>query len=241
MADTPAANSMLYDPVANRNITISYDQPLCPYHYKIADLVDQFSTDGHESILDVGCGVGNSLAAIEQLNRNFELTIADVDPRCLSATRAKVPVVRSHQLGSSDDLDQVEGQFDVILLSHVLQYDENPTNTMKQLLNKLRPNGFIVVATPNPLSLPILFNSLLRRDYAKGTAFIWDRSVFKNFLTNVVGSEAYTVTEDYVPLPAITKFGLFRPIERWLARILPWFAFSIIVVLGNEPRDGRED
>lgn len=223
---------LLYDEASQDNITIDYDQRPCPYHTKIAELVCRHASERQHTVLDVGCGPGNTLAEIERLRPGFDFTIADIDPHCLRLAQEKIPVSASYRVGSCRDLRQIDERFDVILLSHVLQYDNDPVSTMQRLLGMLRPGGFVVAATPNPAALPILMNNLLRRDYCKGNAFIWDRSVFKNFLINIVGAEVHAMSEDYVPLPLLTRYRAFRPLETGLARLLPWFAFSVIAVLG---------
>ena len=137
------------------NITLDYDQTVCPYHRVIADLVTKHALGNQTSILDLGCGVGNTLLEIQRRDDRFKFTIADVDEQCLEITQQRVDrdCDKIH-LESAADVQRIDRQFDVVLLSHVLHYDPQPRRTIAKIFSMLRPDGFLAVSYTH-LTLPM--------------------------------------------------------------------------------------
>jgi len=96
----------------------------------------------------------------------------------------------------------------------------------------LSPGGILVLAVPNPLRPTVIWRSILRQNYAnRGHVCAWDRSHWMNFLENILQLNVLCYSQDYVPVPFLRKFSLFRPLEELIAQILPWFAYSNIAVI----------
>ena len=57
---------------------------------------------------------------------------------------------RSVVVGNLDqNLDDVNGQFDAVLMSHILEHLADPKEVVAQAINLLNPGGLLVAAVPN--------------------------------------------------------------------------------------------
>ncbi len=216
----------------DKNITISYQQPVRPYHTMVAELAVDLTKDNQKDLLDLGCGTGNTLVELEKLSSKFNVAITDVDQKCLDLTCKRVDVKHNLLMTSIDDIINDGKKYDVILISHVLHYDPNPTYTMKELLKLLNEDGMIIIAVANAMNLNKIFNNLRRKQFSQGV-FTWDRSTFNNFIENLVGGKIVKWKFDYVPLPLVRSYRVFDSFGKFLARIFPWLSFSVIAVIKN--------
>lgn len=212
-----------------RNFTIDYDQMPRPYHSVIAEIVSA-AAHKHPSILDMGSGVGNTLAEIERLGTPFLATAADIDPECLRRTQARFPEARTLLLDAPHDIYSVSDHYDVVVLSHVLQYDHDPVRLLRHLLSLLRPDGYLVVAIPN-LVTPARFAAYCRNISGAQGVYYWDQQSFSKFVTDVVGATVVEVHSDYVPLPGENRATALTKIGRKLVKRLPLLSFSTICVV----------
>lgn len=94
----------------------------------------------NKTILDFGCGNGGFLSRAKRL-----ATLAvGVEPE----QRLKT-YFQEEQLQIFSDFTEVNQNFDVITLFHVLEHLPDPMNTLKQLSSKLNPQGCIIIEVPN--------------------------------------------------------------------------------------------
>lgn len=213
------------------NIHVPYDQQVRPYHKKIAQLVKKY-TEGNSDLLDIGGGVGHLASKIRSICPLMKLTVADIDDVTLELTKTRVNNVITLKINDVSDLYEQDVQYDVIVLSHVLEHLTNPYDSLRGIYSILRKGGILIIAVPNPLELPVLFNSLRRKNYVnRGHAYAWDRSHWINFLENIVGYTVVEYTEDFVPIPGLRTSRMFEGLQVMLTRVLPWFSHSHIAVI----------
>ena len=213
----------------NKNITISYDQKIQPYHPLIAKLANENATNNQRRVLDIGCGTGNTLIELAKINNQFKFYITDVDAECLRITKERVPVEESYLTGKPDAVVTDGKTYDIILMSHILQYDPMAADTVQKLLSQLNSDGFIIIAISNVVTPTKILNNLRKRQYSEGI-YTWDRSTFHNFI-KASGGEVIEWAYDYVPLPMLNKISIFKKIAIQLAKIIPWLSFSVIAVI----------
>jgi 2-polyprenyl-3-methyl-5-hydroxy-6-metoxy-1,4-benzoquinol methylase len=100
-------------------------------------------------ILDLGCGYGflaDALAA-----EGHDVTGIDPDFRAIHAARARQG--GAHFIcGGIDSLEDSVGQFDWILLYHVLEHLPHPVESLTRLRRLLRPGGQLLIEVPNLLN-----------------------------------------------------------------------------------------
>jgi ubiquinone biosynthesis O-methyltransferase len=100
-------------------------------------------------ILDVGCGNGSQLSLpLAQLG--FQLTGIDTDERSIAKARSLAGGIKSAQFvcGRLDELPP-QDQFDVVLLSEVLEHLSEPEELLSMSVSRMRGDSVLIVTVPN--------------------------------------------------------------------------------------------
>ena len=96
-------------------------QHLGPVHrHQRAALVSLVAKLGVRSVLDVGCGSGENLAALVQTMPHLALSGADVSPQALALAARRVPNARLHELDAQRD--KLDERFDLVIASQVIEH-----------------------------------------------------------------------------------------------------------------------
>ncbi|MGD0091380.1 MAG: class I SAM-dependent methyltransferase [Planctomycetota bacterium] len=101
-------------------------------------------------MLDVGCGNGSLLRTVNSLRPRWQLAGFDVHDRFRAAVE-NVPGVREFYSGS---VEQVGRAFDLISLTYVIEHLFEPLAVVRQLRQKLKPGGKLLIHTSNYLENP---------------------------------------------------------------------------------------
>ena len=98
-------------------------------------------------LLEIGCGSGWQLEFLRQLG----WTVEGLD---LDATAVKVASARGLRvhLGSLNEQNFPENSFDAVVSSHVIEHVHDPVGLLKECRRILRPDGKLVIITPNVAS-----------------------------------------------------------------------------------------
>lgn len=219
-------------PKARPNPHISYGQELVPWHYVIADLVREYGREDGR-LIEVGCGMGQILAEVAARCPQIRLIGADIDPECVRSTSEMVALEQGIVVTPEMDLGRdFAGEFDVLILSHILEHTPAPVDFLRRHLALLKPGGIAVLAVPNPVRPMVIWGNIRRRHYVnRGHVCAWDRSHWMNFLECVMGLEVLTYASDSVPLGRIAAVPGMKAVERWLAKVVPWLSCSNIAVV----------
>jgi 2-polyprenyl-3-methyl-5-hydroxy-6-metoxy-1,4-benzoquinol methylase len=100
-------------------------------------------------LLDVGCGDGSFLQAMEQ--RGWQVTGVDPDPAAAAVAGARIK--GGVHAGYLETLSLPAGWFRAITLRHVIEHTTRPVKLLSECLRLLEPRGRLVVVTPNADSL----------------------------------------------------------------------------------------
>jgi SAM-dependent methyltransferase len=99
--------------------------------------------------LDVGCGMGGYLLAAQQLGFQTIGFEPSTDHAHLAKDILNLPVINDYFSSEA-----VSGkQFDLIMLSHVIEHIYKPQDLISMLVAALKPGGVLVVVTPNSDSI----------------------------------------------------------------------------------------
>lgn len=127
------------------------------------------ATDGCE-LLDVGCGVGDFLGAMQA--RGWHARGVEPDPHAVEQARLRhgVDVIE----GYLDATPYGPASFDAITLWEVLEHVPQPVDTLRSAFELLKPGGVVVLSLPNRTAL----QAKLFRSYWIGYDFPRHFSVF---------------------------------------------------------------
>lgn len=95
-------------------------------------------------ILDIGCGNGDFVRLASLLG--WDAQGLDPDPSAVAAGRKAGLMVME---GGFPNVDMSDGQFDVVILSNVIEHVHDPVLALREVYRILKPSGRIWLATPN--------------------------------------------------------------------------------------------
>jgi len=219
-----------------KNVHIRYDnyEPK-RYHLVIAEKVYEYAPS-YGKVLDIGCGLGQILHRVHELNPTIELFAADIFQECLQITRDRVGKVQTilMQNGGFDAAGLGEG-YDACVMSHSLEHMTSPYDVLQNVMSIIRPGGYLILAVPNPVRPQVIIGNVSRKRYANlGHVYSWDRAHWMNFLENIGKFNVieYPVDEVHIFPPRISKrVRLLKWFEIGISGLFPWFSFSNIAVI----------
>jgi SAM-dependent methyltransferase len=185
-----------------------------------------------KTLLDYGCGRGESLALASQAG--FKAQGTDVDPKCVELSNRFAPACL---LNPADPLTQFgERSFDVVTCFHVLEHVENPRQTLSALGRIARE--YVVLAVPNLRYLYWLFKRRIDLDYVnEGHLQSWDHWHLRNLAERHCGLKLVEWGTDATILPVLSPLSqklLGSRATIWLERgpFRRLFPFHGVSVLG---------
>jgi SAM-dependent methyltransferase len=111
-------------------------------NFELLDLLS--SSPGR--ILDCGCGAGDNARILS--DRGWCVTGITIDPREQKTARQFCEAVYIADLENGLPPD-IDGEFDAILASHVLEHLARPERLLREVHERLSPGGVVAVALPN--------------------------------------------------------------------------------------------
>jgi SAM-dependent methyltransferase len=95
-------------------------------------------------LLDVGCGVGDLMAALERHGWD----VVGLEPSRVACSHAAGRGLEVH-CGTIDEAPWGDSTFDAIVFNHALEHIPNPEDALRRAAALLRPGGILAVAVPN--------------------------------------------------------------------------------------------
>lgn len=118
-----------------------------------------------KKFLDLGCGTG--WFSKEAVDRGARVTSLDVGPNLLGKTKERCKGKSKLVIGDALSLPFANDFFDIVLSSEVIEHTENPLKAISESIRVLRPEGILVLTTPNKFWYPAIFlaNKMNLRPY----------------------------------------------------------------------------
>lgn len=111
-------------------------------------------------VLDCGCGDGGNARILRERGWRVEgITISPEEARLASEHCERVHLADLEQGVPAE----VEGGFDVVLLSHVMEHLRGPERLLADVRKVLAPGGIVAVGLPNTLFFPYRLQLMLGR------------------------------------------------------------------------------
>ena len=115
-------------------------------------LLDALPVIHARSVIDLGCGPGNSTEVLAARFPQAQLAGIDSSPDMIAAAQARLPQIRFRVQEVQSWRDP--GPFDVILANAVLHWLPDHESLMPRLLQRLEPGGALAVQMPDNLDEP---------------------------------------------------------------------------------------
>lgn len=91
-------------------------------------------------ILDFGCGAGGFLKLI---NEQVEVAVG------VELDRVIRKAINEEGITCYENIDEIEGEYDVITMFHVVEHLTNPIEILQKIQKHLAPNGRLIIEVPN--------------------------------------------------------------------------------------------
>ena len=103
-------------------------------------------------VVDVGCGPGFLLQCLGDWFPTFELMGVDANERLLDVMRSRCKTAQGVK-GDASSLPLENVSCDVVFAFHVIEHMKDPARLLAEARRILRPDGLLVIATPNAQGL----------------------------------------------------------------------------------------
>lgn len=149
-----------------------------PYDYDRAEVLP-FVPAGARVVLDVGCSRGGFCDVIKRSHP--DVTVWGIEPHAGAAEEAGR---RADQVVTGmfpEDLPADAPRFDVIFFNDVLEHLIDPWGVLSVARDHLSEQGVVIASIPNARNWELIYELVLRRDFAYTDAGILDRTHLRFF------------------------------------------------------------
>jgi trans-aconitate 2-methyltransferase len=185
----------------------------------VRDLLAAVPEGDARSVVDIGCGPGNSTELLAARYPQAAVRGLDSSSDMLEAARKRLPQVRFDlaDIGTWNE----PGPFDVILANAVLQWVPNHAALLPALLAKLAPGGSLAVQVPDNLEEPA--HRLMREIAADGP---WSGKLANAAAARVERQNAKWYYQQLQPACAkvdVWRTTYYHPLAGGANAVVEWF------------------
>lgn len=137
----------------------THDKYTIPKKNFVEWAVSCLQLQGHERVLDIGCGPGLYFTKLREVHPDIDYYGVDLMPAMLANHPAGANRL---SVGDVQTLPFAAGLFDVVMANHMLYHVEDVESAIKEIRRVLKPGGMIMVATNSLNTMPEL-QVLMRR------------------------------------------------------------------------------
>ena len=130
-------------------VRLKYIRDQVDQHWQ-GDECSRTPLDG-KTALDVGCGAGLLAEPLRRLGAR--VTGIDASPEVIAVARDHSTTAGLEIDYRTGDVQQLEGQFDLITCMEVIEHVADPAAFIRALANRLAANGLLIMSTPNATGL----------------------------------------------------------------------------------------
>lgn len=165
-------------------------------------------------VLDVGCGLGFLLGAIDDKHQKFGLEVSS-----FAADYAKkYAAIYNTKL---EEANFEDNSFDVIVSHHVIEHIENPEIFMQNIRKILKPEGYLILSTPDfDCVCARLFKENYRMLYDKTHTSLFSFASLKSMLIDF-GFEIVDVDFPYFKTEYFTRENILKMLNYGKEEISP--------------------
>lgn len=119
------------------------------------DLANAIITDNVKSVLDIGCGIGNSTAVIKKRFPEANVIGIDSSEDMLNSARRNNPNIEFIKLDAGKEIENITERFDVVFSNACIQWIPDHKNLLKNFMKLLNDDGILAIQTPQQYKHPM--------------------------------------------------------------------------------------
>lgn len=119
------------------------------------DLANKIYIDNPKSIIDIGCGPGNSTRILKERFPDAYIIGADNSPEMIDKARKDNPDIEFIVFDANKDYEKLDGKFDIVFSNACIQWLPDHANILRNMMSLLNDGGILAVQTPMNYSEPI--------------------------------------------------------------------------------------
>ena len=119
------------------------------------DLANSIDCKNVKSVLDIGCGIGNSTAVLAQKFPNAKIIGVDNSDDMLASARRNNPDIEFLKLDVEKDIDNLENQYDVVFSNACIQWIPNHRKLLRSLFGLSGSGGVLAIQIPQQSKHPV--------------------------------------------------------------------------------------
>ena len=119
------------------------------------DLANSINCENVSSVIDIGCGIGNSTAVLAKKFPAAKITGADNSDDMLSYARKNYPDLEFIKLDAEKEIDGIKNRYDVVFSNACVQWIPNHHKLLKSMFSLLDDNGILAVQIPQQSKHPV--------------------------------------------------------------------------------------
>lgn len=188
----------------------------------VKDLLSAVPAVEARSVVDLGCGPGNSTEVLAARFPNAAVQGIDSSSDMISAARKRLPQAQFIIMGIEEWRDP--GPFDVMLANAVLQWVPDHGTLLPALIARLAPGGALAIQMPDNLDVPA--HQLMRETAADGP---WEQLLASASTSRTpIGSanDYYRMLRPVCGKVDIWRTTYYHPLAGGAPAIVEWFKGS---------------
>lgn len=119
------------------------------------ELVGAINNDNVRTALDVGCGTGNSTAALKKRFPNARIIGADNSDEMLTSARKNYPELEFIKLDAEKDIVNISDRYDVVFSNACIQWIPDHRLLLKRLMGLVEKGGTLAIQIPQQAKHPM--------------------------------------------------------------------------------------
>lgn len=119
------------------------------------DLARAIPFSSASSCLDVGCGIGNSTAVLQERFPGAAILGVDSSENMLQTAREQHPQAEYRRLDAGTELSSLNRTFDVVFSNACIQWIPQQNRILQDMMGLLNPGGVLAVQIPQQAKHPV--------------------------------------------------------------------------------------
>jgi trans-aconitate methyltransferase len=206
------------------------------YHYNSSaqneaatQLLQYIQLEGHEQILDVGCGDGKITATLANCVATGSVIGIDISPEMIDFARNSFPKDRySNLIFFVQDAQSINysEKFDVIFSSFALQWAPDPGSFFKNAYKSLKSSGYLALTIPLGISSELEESINATITLPKWASYFHKFSPHWHFLADSKYKELLAENQ-FIPTRFVTipQTVIFSSREQFEKYVIQWFSY----------------